>query len=162
LNRFGYERIGLCLTEQADSFSHHDVRSIALYFNSTLPKSRRVEPLFTSYSMKANEDQSVVVAWIKRERPDAVVGLSSNLVNWIKAAGFRVPQDIGVVHLATDDDVLDWAGIYANKREVGRLAADKLVALIQHRQFGVPAIASTTFVPGTWRPGSTLVVPKPK
>ena len=162
LRRFGYQRIGLCLTEEADRFSHHDVRAIIFNFNSTLPKSRQIKPLFTSALMKADEDTGLVTAWLKRERPDAVIGLSSRLKIWMAAAGLRVPEDIGVVHLATDDDVLDWAGIYANKREVGRLAADKVVSLIQHRQYGVPAIASTTFVPGAWRLGSTLLVPKSK
>jgi LacI family transcriptional regulator len=162
LKRFGYRRIGVCLTEEADRFSRHDARSVALYFNSTLPKSRRVEPLFTPYFMKPSEDTPTVAAWLKRERPDAIVGCSSRLVKWARYAGYRVPEDIGVVHVAIEDDVSDWAGIYANKREVGRLAAEKLVSLIQNGQFGIPAIASSTLVPGSWRAGCTLLIPKPR
>lgn len=94
--------------------------------------------------------------WIKKERPDAVVGHSSQLVDWVEAAGFRVPEEVGVVHLGIEDDVLEWAGIYGNKREIGRLAASKLVSMIQQRQFGVPEIASTELVPGVWRSGCTL------
>jgi LacI family transcriptional regulator len=162
LRRLGYQRIGICLTEQADRFSRHGSRSTALFFNSTIPRACRVNPLFTPMTMIPSDDVHLVAAWLKKERPDAVVGHSSQLVNWMEAAGYRVPEDIGVVHIAIEDDVLDWAGIYANKREIGRLAATKLVSLIQHRQFGIPIIASTEFVPGVWRAGQTLLPRKPK
>lgn len=162
LRRLGYQRIGVCLTEEADRFSRHGARSTTMYFNSTVPRGRRVEPLFTPYVISVENDQRLTTAWLKKERPDAVVGHSSMLVDWVEAAGFRVPEDIAVVHTAIEDDVLEWAGIYANKREVGRLAAAKLVSLIQYRQFGVPEIASSEMVPGVWRPGRTVLTTKPK
>jgi LacI family transcriptional regulator len=160
--RFGYERIGLCLTEEADRFSHHDARATISYFNSTIPRSQQVKPLFTEYTIKPPRDVDVVCAWIRKERPDAVIGHSCDLVNWANAAGLRVPEDIGVIHLAIEDDVLDWSGVYANKREIGRVAADRLVSLIQHGEFGIPPIASATLIPGTWRSGNTLLVSKTK
>jgi LacI family transcriptional regulator len=160
LKRLGHKRIGVLLTEEADRFSHHGARAMTLYFNSTQPKASRVEPLFTPYFMNPEAERAIVASWLKKERPDAVVGHSSHLVDSIESAGLRVPEDIGVAHLGIENDVLDWAGIYANKREVGRLAATKLISLIQHRQFGVPAIASTELVPGVWRNGKTLRSPK--
>jgi LacI family transcriptional regulator len=163
LKRFGYQRIGICLTEEADRFSRHDIRSVALYFNSQTPISRRIKPLIMPYVIKGpGADRKMVVAWLKRERPDAVVGCSSELVNWIQSGGYRVPEEVGVVHLAIEDDVREWAGIYANKREVGRLAADTLISLIRTRQFGVPVVASTTLVRGSWHAGNTLLVPRIK
>jgi LacI family transcriptional regulator len=157
LRRQGYKRIGVCLTEQADRFSHHGARSTILYFNFTIPQSHRVEPLFTGIDLNPEGDKCAFAAWLKRERPDAVVGHSSQMVDWVQSAGFRVPEEMAVAHLAVEDDVLDWAGIYANKRKIGRLAASKLVSLIQQRQFGVPDIASSEFVPGAWRPGRTVL-----
>ncbi|MCE0482790.1 MAG: LacI family transcriptional regulator [Methylacidiphilales bacterium] len=163
LKRFGYQRIGVCLTEQADSFSRHGIRAVTLYFNSMLPRARQVRPLFLP-SLKPGQTsvKGIVAAWLERERPDAVIGLSCNLANWIEAAGFRVPDDIGVAHLAIEDDVPDWAGIYANKRLVGRFAANLLADLIRHEEFGAPSVALTTLVPGVWHPGRTLLAPKPK
>lgn len=162
VRRYGYQRIGICLAEEADRFSGHQIRSTAFYFNSTIPKSLRVQPLFFPYAAKPSANGQMVAAWLGRERPDVVVGLNSRLVTWVQAAGYRVPEDVGVVHLALDDDVLDWAGIHANKREVGRLAADRLLSLILNREFGIPRITSTQLVNGSWRPGRTLLVPKPK
>jgi LacI family transcriptional regulator len=156
LKRLGFLRIGVSLTEQADQFSHHGARAMALLFNSTVPPSRRVEPLFTPNVMDPMADRKRFAAWLKKEKPDAVIGHSSQLVDWTEFAGFRVPDDISVVHTAIDDDVLDWAGIYANKRDIGRLAASKVVSLIQQREFGIPATASSELVPGVWRMGRTV------
>jgi LacI family transcriptional regulator len=162
LKRFGYGRIGICITEEADRFSGHEIRSAIYYFNSTIPKSRRIKPLFFPYVIKEGDDKKMVTQWLHQEQPDVIVGHSCHLENWVKDAGYRVPQEVGVVHLAIEDDVLDWAGIYANKREVGRLAADTLISLIQSREFGVPKITSTRLVRGSWRSGRTLLVPKQK
>lgn len=156
LRRLGYKRIGVCLTEQADRFSNHGARSTTLYFNSTIPQSHRVEPLFTGIDLDPDGDKRAFAAWLEREKPDAVVGHSSQMVEWVESAGYQVPGEIAVAHTAIEDDVLDWAGIYANKREIGRLAASKLVSLIHQRQFGIPAIASSEFVPGVWRHGRTV------
>jgi LacI family transcriptional regulator len=162
LKRFGYQRIGLCFTEEVDRFSRHDLRSIALYFNSQIQVSRRVKPLFTPYSIMPPADKPIVVAWIKRERPDVVVGSSSALVDFVQSAGYRVPEDVGVVHTAIEDDVREWAGICSNKREIGRLAVELLVSLIRTHKFGVPGVASTTIVQGSWHSGNTLLIPKAK
>lgn len=162
LKRLGYQRIGICLAEEADRFSDHEARAAALYFNSTIPTSRRVKHLFTPYIIKDGEEGPMIAAWIKRERPDVVIGHSSHLINWVQSAGFRVPEEVGVVHLAIEDDVIDWAGVYANKREIGRQAADMVVSLIHSRQFGVPEIPSSRLIRGAWRAGRTLLVPKPK
>ncbi len=151
VKRLGFQRVGICLTEEVDRLARHGMRSLAMYFNSAVPQARRVKPLFTPHFLQQSVDEPLVAAWLQKERPDVVICHTSFMVEWVQSAGFRVPADIGVVHLAIEDDVLDWAGIYSNKREVGRLAAIKLVSLIQHRQFGIPTIASTESVPGAWR-----------
>ena len=101
-------------------------------------------------------------AWARRERPDVVVGHNSNLVAWAEAAGYRVPQDLGVVHIATDDDVSDWAGINSRREQIGAAAAEWVISLLQNRQFGVPETPANMVVRGTWHGGRTLLVPKPR
>jgi LacI family transcriptional regulator len=102
------------------------------------------------------------VAWLSRCKPDVVVCQSNRLVACVEAAGFRVPMDVGVVHLATDDDVSDWAGVCSNRRETGAIAAELVVSFMRSRQFGVPRIARDTIIRGSWHPGRTLLIPKPE
>jgi len=160
LKRFGYRRIGICLSDQIDNFSHHAFRSTACDFHATTPKSEQVPLLFFSGTSTMHKKQ--FQAWVQQYRPDVVVGLNNQLVKWLKEVGISVPDDIGVVHLSTDDDVSDWAGIYSNKRAIGAAAMEWCISLLQNHQFGVPPIAMNMLVRGRWHSGCTLLTSKVK
>lgn len=50
----------------------------------------------------------------------------------VQAARFRVPEDIGIVHPAVDDDVLDWAGIHSGLGEA-QGAVKKRAAIVRRQ-----------------------------
>jgi len=154
LKRLGYRRIGICIPEQVDQFSHHACRSTACYFQSITPKADEVPPLFYGGASPMHEKQ--FVAWFLQHRPSVVVGLDNRLAEWLAAIGYCVPDDVGLAHLAIDDDVGDWAGIYADKREIGATAIEWVISLLQNHRFGLPKKAMTMFVRGSWRTGHTL------
>jgi LacI family transcriptional regulator len=166
VRRVGYRRIGICLDPIVDRNSSHACRAAAHHFHATTPKAERVAPLFHNWEMGARpgetKEAAIFKAWIKREQPDVIVGHNGNLVAWSEAAGFRVPQDMGIVHIATDDDVSDWAGISSHRKQIGAAAAEWVISLLQNRQFGVPETALNMVVRGTWHGGRTLLIPKPK
>ena len=155
LKRLGYRRIGICFSEEVDRFSHHTCRATACYIQETSAKSQQVPPLFYSGSSSVAQEK-LVLAWVRRTKPDVVVGLDNRLVLWLKRAGYRVPEEIGVAHVAVDDDVSDWAGIYSNKREIGAAAVEWVITLLQNHRFGLPKLAMNMLVHGSWRPGNTL------
>ena len=163
LRRAGYRRIGICLDDDVDRFSNRTCRAAATYHHVTTQKPHRIPPLF--YPWRIDEPREIwddqIISWIRRFEPEVIVGLDNRLRRWVEKAGFRVPQDIGIVHLALDDDASAWAGVYANKRLIGRAAVEWVVSLIQNRQFGLPEVAFNTLVGGSWRPGDTLI-PKRK
>lgn len=126
LRRYGYRRIGICLSEQMDRFTHGIVRSVASHLVATTPSLTGVPFMIYGGSGYANSlvaDKSMC-AWMRGYRPEVIVCGSNQIVDWVRALGFRVPDDVGVVHLSLDDDVLHWAGIHSNKREVGAAAAE--------------------------------------
>lgn len=164
VKRAGYRRIGICLDDNVDRYSGRSLRAAAHYFHDTLPKAQSVRPLFYSTGGAGPRRPTIrkqVQAWLRRERPDVVVAGAGLVLEIIEAAGYRVPRDIGVVHLATDDDVSDWAGIDSNKRAIGAAAAETVISLMQRRQFGLPQTTLNTVVRGFWHPGRTLLIPKP-
>jgi len=165
LRRFGYRRIGICLDRRVGRYSYNTCRAAAYYFHGTVPKEEVLPTLFY-YRGKDNTFRADVAEsftkWIRKTRPDVVVGHDGTLLEMVKHAGLRVPEDVGVVHLATDDDVSDWAGIHSKRREIGAAAAGWLVARLQNREFGVPETAVNLGIRGTWHNGQTLLVPKPK
>jgi LacI family transcriptional regulator len=70
-----------------------------------------------------------------------------------------VPNDIGIVHLAVDDDVLDWAGIHSGRRKTGATAVNQLVSLLHNHEYGIPETPLTVLIRGTWQNGRTLRAP---
>lgn len=164
LKRHGYRRVGVCLEQQVDRYSAHSLRAAALYAHLVTPKMHQIPPLFYDHRSEGTwpAARKTITDWISTHKPEVVVGQSSRLVESVEAAGFRVPQDVGVVHLATDDDVADWAGVSSNRRVIGATAVELTVSLIRNRQFGVPAIAPDTIIPGVWHSGRTLLIPKPR
>lgn len=159
LKRYGYERVGVCLEKQVDQHSAHSMRAASTFAFYDAPKAKKIPPL--SYFHRSEENwaaaKKTITNWIRKYRPDAIIGHSSRLVECVEAAGMRVPEDVGVVHLATDDDVADWAGICSNRRQIGATAIELLVSLMRNRQYGIPEIASDTTIEGTWHDGWTLV-----
>ncbi|MFA4944071.1 MAG: LacI family DNA-binding transcriptional regulator [Lentisphaeria bacterium] len=163
VKRGGYQRIGICLTDDFDRGTDHACRIAAHHFQATIPECNTVPPLFyNEVPTRWPAAKRQIVAWLSRCKPDVVVCQSNRLVACVEAAGFRVPMDVGVVHLATDDDVSDWAGVCSNRRETGAIAAELVVSFMRSRQFGVPRIARDTIIRGSWHPGRTLLIPKPE
>jgi LacI family transcriptional regulator len=162
LRRLGYRRIGICLAEEVDRFSHHMLRSTVHFLYATTSARDRVQPLLHSHHITEETRADEIMQWVRTECPEVVIGHDSHLVKWIEKAGYQVPQDCGVVHLAIDDDVGDWAGIYCNRRAVGRAAADRVIALVSNRQFGVPPVALSSMIRGRWQMGKTIVSRRPE
>lgn len=156
LRRLGYKRIGICMSQQVDRASQYTIRSMArdLYFSA--PIKERIPPLFHLLQAQTKERETEIAAWLKRYQPEAIVGHDWRLKQWLEEAGYRVPEDIGIVHLALDDDVLDWAGIYSRRRETGATAVDWLVSLMRNQRFGVPKTPLDIVMRGCWRNGNTL------
>lgn len=158
VKRFGYKRIGVVVQEQADNRSYHALQAAVTYFLSKLPRSSRIPPLLHIYAdMPGREFQK----WLLKYRPDVILGQHSLIPRWVEATGLRVPEDIGVVHLALDDDCLDWAGVSALKHEIGAATANIVISLLQNNELGPPKVPTDTLVQGLWQNGKTLLNPKP-
>ena len=156
LIRLGYQRIGACLAEDFDRNSYHMIRSTLHYLHATTPLRHQVRPLIHSHNITGAELRSEVLEWVRSERPQVVIGHDNRLVEWLESDGYRIPDDCGVAHLAIDDDVIEWAGVYSNRKLVGSAAVERVTSLIYNRQFGVPAFPLTSTIRGKWHSGSTL------
>lgn len=159
LRRAGYRRIGVYLQLQTERRSTHAYAAGVLYFHSVIPKSEQVAPLFDNHRSNYREG---FTRWFEKTQPDAIVCHHSEILEWLAARGVKVPRDVGVTHLATDDDVADWAGICQRKRDIGAATAEMVISLLQNYRFGLPDPALDTFIQGQWHPGRTLLIPKPR
>ena len=105
-------------------------------------------------------DTNVLVQWIKREKPDVIIAPSEevvpDLLGVLQRAGWRVPQDIGLVMLASPGLGSSASGIFQNGRMIGALALDTLISLVERNERGLPEQATTHMVEGQWNEGNTL------
>lgn len=161
LRRLGYRRIGICLEATLKNYAFVTLKPLARFLTETYAPStkERIPPLYYPWGWgtdKRRDEGVEVIAWIKKYRPEAIICHSSMLLGWIKQAGFSVPDEIALVHLATDDDVSEWAGINSHRRVIGEIAVEQVVARIVNRQFGIPAVSRETLVRGEWHGGWTV------
>jgi len=164
IKRFGYRRIGTCFSEHFNHVTNYSAQAAFYHFQTTIPKSNRVSPLI--YLGESGSARSIgirqIADWLRQHEPDVIVCNTNSMWDFVKNAGYRVPEEVGIVHLSTDGDVNDWAGIHSNKRESGATAVERVVFLQQNHQFGIPALSKDIIIRGTWHNGRTLMVPKPK
>jgi len=158
LRRHGYLRIGVCLPHLVMRRSSHLNLAAIEHFQSKIPKTERIPPIIHRYKSDAGEE---FMKWLIRYQPDVVVGQHSRMIEWIESTGAKVPKDIGVIHMALEDDCADWAGIWSNRREIGATTAETVISQLEHNQFGLPSIPREILIRGSWRYGKTLLCPRP-
>ena len=148
----GYKRIGLMVSRD------HDLRTDRNYLAAYLVHSQQnaggpaVPPLDSPY-----EDSQALEAWLRRYRPDAVVAASNvPFMRSLQQIGVRAPEDLGVAfpNLPLADSRI--AGVVESSLEIGSVAVDVLVAMIQRGERGIPSYPQRIHVEGRWFPGRTV------
>ncbi len=149
--KLGYQRIGFFMTDHVNRKVEY--RSFAPYLlkqyewrDRSLPK-----PLITD-----NWSRSVFLDWVEAERPDVLIGINiRDATKWLKSAGYRIPEDIGLVSLSAPE-AGPVSGTYENWKLQGIRAVNLLLDLVEENAFGREDDPNLILVPGLWNPGNTL------
>jgi LacI family transcriptional regulator/LacI family repressor for deo operon, udp, cdd, tsx, nupC, and nupG len=138
----GYRRIGLMLSREHDLRTNFNYR--AAYLASAPPGPPPI--LASSYS-----DLHETGRWVRANRLDAVVACGGEpCLSAIAAAGLRAPRDLGLAapNLARPNPAV--AGVVENSTEIGAVAVDLVVAMLQRGERGVPPFPQRIHVEGEW------------
>ena len=125
-----------------------------LLAQSQLSGDLKIPPLDLP-AINPSEDRKLLLAWLKKHQPDAIITVIAPLHEMLEAVGYRVPQNIGLAALSVLDGNAD-AGVNQNAEEIGRAAAEMLISMINNNHRGVPAIPRQLLAAGCWVDGSTL------
>ncbi len=144
VSALGYRRIGVVANFEQTQRTNHSLNAAVLW-HELLHQGDFVPPLL--YSGTAPTD---LESWFRREKPDVIVAHLPRLCRDFAARlGLPIPGPIGFVSANTMPGA-EIAGVDERPHEVGATAVDLLASLIQRGIRGIPALPSTTQVPGCW------------
>ncbi len=119
----------------------------------TQPRARRLEPLLLSPDLRRQSKE--LRAWLRSQKPDAVVTTSPGFRSLLADLGVRVPEDLAVAATSVWDGNFD-AGADQNSTEIGRVAVSTLAGLILDNEKGPPRYQRRILVEGRWVDGKSM------
>ena len=153
LRKRGYRRIGLAIDADLAERVAHQWEAAHAFEQSAVGGGVGTVPTFVS---RASDPPARVLDWVGRHRPDAIVSRSDCVYAALKAAGMRIPAELGYVSLNVVDDAPGVTGILQPRDVMGAAAVDALNGLLLVSQRGPGAHAVGTHVDGEWHEGRTL------
>ena len=147
----GYTRIGFV----SSNVSKTRMFGAGFYWTQQyLPRKERLSMLALETSSVV-EQEAMLNQWIKKEKPDAILTDSSDLLLRLNELGLRVPDDIALATTSIHDTPIN-AGIDQNPKEIGRMGFITLVSMMNDFEHGIPDIQHEILVGGTWVDGDML------
>lgn len=151
----GYRRIGLATSRGADS--RQDQLHRAGFF---LEQTRSKDAIIISpLELIEGDSAEVLSCWIRTHAIDAIVSDSIELPAILAGGNIRVPEDVAFAGLDVTGDISRFSGITPDHGRVGGQAVEQVVGLMRINQRGLPATASCTYIPVSWRDGTSSPVP---
>ncbi|AHF91735.1 LacI family transcriptional regulator [Opitutaceae bacterium TAV5] len=156
LRAAGCRRIGLAVRDSGNERVFRAWSAGARDEAARIPVRERVPP-FLPDGVRTPFDRNSFLAWFYKYRPDAVLTFVPILpvIDWLRAEGIRVPEDVSVASLDCPEADGKISGVYQGPEVIGRAATDVLSGLIQRHEVGLPAHPQATFICGTWVEGKT-------
>lgn len=165
LRELGYRRIGTVFDRIFIEGNRRGINWYPAYLDcqSSIPKTEQIPLLADEHPLpgekfcpeKFNRLKTGFEKWLLKWKPDAVLTMTGEEKEWIKALGIRVPQEIGVACLSrsTGSQI---AGIDQNSELVGATAIELIAAQIARNEFGPPTHQKVMMIEGVWVSGSTV------
>ncbi len=153
LRRLGYRRIGYCSLRHVE-ISLNYKRLCALLLEQSLSSSGDRVPWLEIEDR--NEYETQLAAWLHRHHPQVVVSQNIHTPRYIERAGYKIPDQVGFLHLGFHPTFADLAGIDPNWTKRGTLAVERVVGMLHRNELGVPKDPLVTFVDHHWNPGPSL------
>jgi DNA-binding LacI/PurR family transcriptional regulator len=155
MRELGYERIGFVCGRESAAQPRRWFSGGYLMMQINEPVGRRIPPLVHGPEHSSQDLLHKLGDWLRRHKPDAVLTEHAGILALLKAANWKVPGQIGVAALSVLDGGAD-AGIYQNAQEIGRVAAETVIAQINRNERGCLENFRTTMIRGRWVDGKTL------
>lgn len=151
----GYTRIGFAMTRMP-WVENTEYRALSAYqgwmTQSGWSTGKNAVPAFWTERWEPKS----FIRWVRKYRPEVIIGAQHEPLNALREAGYRLPDDIGFAHLGLDTGWPDLAGMRQNNRQVGEAAAHLVIEQINRNAYGVPEHPRSVLVTGDWFAGPSI------
>lgn len=101
------------------------------------------------------------LAWYRKNEPDVVLSHMTEVLDWMKECGARIPETHGFLCLNSLRATVPCASLDHQPRELGARAAELVIGHVIQNEFGPPAMPSLTSIPARWTEGPTIRLSAP-
>lgn len=151
LRALGYRRPGLMLNAPHDARLLHRWEAAYHAYQTHHDGMTRLPPLITTRPNAAE-----FTRWFRTVKCDVVLAHSPEVLEWMVAAGARVPETHGFCCLNVMNSKTPSAGLDLQPRLLGARGMEQLIGLVLRNECGAPELPVTTTVPAAWVDGPTL------
>jgi len=152
----GYRRIGFALfqheIEHPDDLLRH--AAAALCQEQSAPEDR--VPHFHFRKM-VGPPMDRLAEWVRRERPEAVIGFNNSVGVELERHGIRVPQDVAFASMVgSDRSQRRFATVHFFDQDIGSETARQVDMMLKVGDYGLHPNVPVTRVPVMWQEGESL------
>jgi len=149
----GYRRIGAAPFRHPEPMEEDVIRYGAFTACAELENSRAGRiPVFNGLL----GDRAGFLRWVRRWRPDVVIGFNVQCLRFLQEEGIRVPEEMAFATLHSGISNLPegpLAGMMHIPHRIGMTAVEFMDELIRHNQHGLPSEPHTVLLQQQWRDG---------
>lgn len=153
MRALGYSRIGLAVGTDDEEGTDYMHSSGFLMEQAEAWGSSWIPPLLFPSAAHPRDVTPMIGEWIRQHGINAVICNWTNIKTMVTGSGFRCPEDVACACVCLPRKHPTLAGVVANMDLVGQRVASLLATLMRTERRGIPALATTTYVQGTWHDG---------
>lgn len=159
LRQRGCARIGYIVDDA--SVRTADKRLLARFalYTAMTPEPVEVPPLIIP-TQETGDRAGVArsfARWFRRHRPAGIISSFSEVPDWLRSGGWRIPEDVQFCHENVANAPAGVSGLDQKPRLVAATAVSVALSLIVQNAYGVPETPILTLIPGSWRDGATTL-----
>lgn len=152
LHKLGYQRPGLSISSDQDLRTQNRYSGAYLAAWPEFSKRSAAPPVHQYDAQAPLEFQK----WVKKYRPDVIIGPGERMLHLLNSFNYRVPEDIGLASPFEGQNTLPLAHADGRPEEAGRIAAGLVSSMISQNEKGVPDSPRTITIDPVWVSGPTL------
>lgn len=149
----GYRRVGLVVQENLNPTWRRQWNAPHIQAQLDLGITTEAIP---SLAVSSDDSVEMIASWLRRFKPDAVIGRCPRFAEAAALEGLRIPQDLAFVSMNVSDDLEACSGIHQHWDVIGAECINHLHCKIRNNERGSSKVTMGVQVCGSWVPGETL------